>query len=260
MCTGAVDISLPGQHVVSFEGASDSASTCGGRERMLKFSSTVRGELTVRIESGSLFAGAIQDCVNETATCRSTTPSTPFGVAVNPGTTYIMLEETTPSSSVALTSCTFTCGDGTLDILTGEQCDDGNVDLGDGCDHNCSIESLFLHCQAAPELTMGITSLQTGSADALYGSCSELNDPEQIFVYHPTESGTLHVALATNAIGTLFAKSICTTELVGEEDCATTEAATAVLHLTATPGVPLYIFAEGQFDEEAELTTFFTAH
>jgi cysteine-rich repeat protein len=32
------------------------------------------------------------------------------------------------------------CGDGTLNISAGERCDDGNTELGDGCDANCKSE------------------------------------------------------------------------------------------------------------------------
>lgn len=32
------------------------------------------------------------------------------------------------------------CGDGTLDTEFGETCDDGNREIGDGCDDSCQIE------------------------------------------------------------------------------------------------------------------------
>ena len=34
-----------------------------------------------------------------------------------------------------------TCGNGVVDVVTGEQCDDGNVAAGDGCGSTCSIET-----------------------------------------------------------------------------------------------------------------------
>lgn len=41
--------------------------------------------------------------------------------------------------------CTFAiCGDGTLNITAGEECDDGNIIPGDGCDENCYDEALSL--------------------------------------------------------------------------------------------------------------------
>jgi cysteine-rich repeat protein len=36
------------------------------------------------------------------------------------------------------------CGDGTLNITAGEQCDDGDNNNGDGCDENCNNEALAL--------------------------------------------------------------------------------------------------------------------
>jgi len=34
------------------------------------------------------------------------------------------------------------CGDGTLNMTAGEECDDGNINSGDGCDENCINEAL----------------------------------------------------------------------------------------------------------------------
>ena len=36
--------------------------------------------------------------------------------------------------------CRKTCGDGVLDVDTGEACDDGNTNNGDGCNYNCQVE------------------------------------------------------------------------------------------------------------------------
>lgn len=33
-----------------------------------------------------------------------------------------------------------TCGNAIVDVASGEQCDDGNTNDGDGCDHTCHIE------------------------------------------------------------------------------------------------------------------------
>ncbi len=42
------------------------------------------------------------------------------------------------------TMCTRTCGSGTLEDSSPEQCDDGNTEEGDGCNIHCEIESEFL--------------------------------------------------------------------------------------------------------------------
>eukprot|EP00826_Nyctotherus_ovalis_P029892 TRINITY_DN23710_c0_g1_i1.p1 TRINITY_DN23710_c0_g1~~TRINITY_DN23710_c0_g1_i1.p1 ORF type:complete len:107 (-),score=37.19 TRINITY_DN23710_c0_g1_i1:42-362(-) len=36
--------------------------------------------------------------------------------------------------------CTPICGDGKMYGVKGEECDDGNLDLKDGCDSNCKVE------------------------------------------------------------------------------------------------------------------------
>lgn len=43
------------------------------------------------------------------------------------------------------------CGDGKIDKVTGEECDDGNVRDGDGCNVQCQMEDVF-HCDGRPSL------------------------------------------------------------------------------------------------------------
>ena len=35
------------------------------------------------------------------------------------------------------------CGDGSLSAANGEQCDDGNLNSGDGCSATCQVENLY---------------------------------------------------------------------------------------------------------------------
>ena len=41
------------------------------------------------------------------------------------------------------------CGDGALEIGTGEQCDDGNPNSGDGCSSTCQVEPTW-QCTSTP--------------------------------------------------------------------------------------------------------------
>ncbi len=58
-----------------------------------------------------------------------------------------------------------TCGNGTFDGNCAEQCDDGNLDPGDGCDANCQLEPCgvapFLDCR--PPTASGKASVQIAS-------------------------------------------------------------------------------------------------
>lgn len=44
------------------------------------------------------------------------------------------------------------CGDGIVDVEFGEQCDDGNVDPGDGCSATCTVEEGWNCADAQPSL------------------------------------------------------------------------------------------------------------
>jgi pappalysin-1 len=51
-----------------------------------------------------------------------------------------------PSPFLSYTPKRGFCGDGHVDKETGEECDDGNIRDGDGCNVRCKKEDVF-HCQ-----------------------------------------------------------------------------------------------------------------
>ena len=60
------------------------------------------------------------------------------------------------------------CGGGLLDV--GEECDDGNIDDGDGCSSSCAIESCF-GCSGEPS---ACTQVAAGTPCGLGGPCEAL--------------------------------------------------------------------------------------
>ncbi|OWF49358.1 Pappalysin-1 [Mizuhopecten yessoensis] len=57
--------------------------------------------------------------------------------------------ESVQSPSLVYTHGQTFCGDGNVDPENGEECDDGNLLGGDGCDVNCHVEKLF-YCEGNP--------------------------------------------------------------------------------------------------------------
>lgn len=75
------------------------------------------------------------------------------------------------------------CGDGQLDLLGGELCDDGNTVAGDGCSPDCKVVELGPLCTLAEPLSLG--GLQFGSNEAGPTGYASNCDP---FVAVPTKT------------------------------------------------------------------------
>ncbi len=90
------------------------------------------------------------------------------------------------------------CGNGLLEA--GEQCDDGNVIPGDGCNTLCQSESGSDLCNNAPAVCPGTYGGSTsGLANNGSSSCGISNkSPDAWYRYTPGEDGTLTVSLCGN--------------------------------------------------------------
>jgi cysteine-rich repeat protein len=94
--------------------------------------------------------------------------------------------------------CTITriCGDGVL--APGEQCDDGNSTGGDGCSATCFIEDAA--CPIVGDITGNINGAPvvgdtTTGSDDHSGSCVDTAAPELAFTVRPTTDGRILVSL-----------------------------------------------------------------
>jgi cysteine-rich repeat protein len=105
------------------------------------------------------------------------------------------------------------CGNGRIDF--DEECDDGNLVDGDGCDHNCKRED----CENAQIAVIGENSGDTSQNAAVLhfsGACSIEDSeigPQNIWSFTPPQSGTLLVALThTTGLQSLDARLLCNLE------------------------------------------------
>jgi cysteine-rich repeat protein len=85
--------------------------------------------------------GTCMDAGSDVTTVAMTTDEdTTVGVTTDPDSTTTTGTDTTDTTTTTGDPPPPNCGDGQLDPLDGEQCDDGNTDDGDGCDSYCEVE------------------------------------------------------------------------------------------------------------------------
>ncbi len=105
------------------------------------------------------------------------------------------------------------CGDG---VLGGEeQCDDGNVETGDGC-ADCTL--VFpAYCDLIQDLAFGETIGETGgTTNILTSSCG--GGPEEFYSFTAPAAGTLFVSILTEADVALAFATGCENAII-EESC-----------------------------------------
>lgn len=266
-CDAAPTLSLGLQSYDFDTGALDVLSRCGGLERVLRYQSGVAGELTLTMQGASHYLNHLTSCQTYSGSCAAVADGGSTALVIGPGTTFIVVEDAGSGLPFTLNAqfTPFVCGDGL--VAGSEQCDDGNLDVGDGCDDVCALEPFYGTCGAAIELSAGTTSIAGGAGTNLVNSsCGHLagvqDQTERLFVFYPPERGTLHVALSSSGPASLYARDVCAAAVM-DLDCKNADVDTpALLHLPATGGEPLWIFVDGASlaDGQGEITTLFTPH
>lgn len=133
----------------------DGSATAADVELAVRDSSTVDGK-----PAAAAVYALLPDCGDTTTTTSTTTSSTTTTSTTSTSTTDTSTTTSTTTTSTTSTSTTTTtlgeyCGNGVVDGV--EQCDDGNVDDGDGCEGDCTAEIV---CGDAS----GNDAVQTGDA------------------------------------------------------------------------------------------------
>ncbi|MHC4695670.1 MAG: hypothetical protein ACYTFA_02885 [Planctomycetota bacterium] len=80
-------------------------------------------------------------------------------------------------SATCDTDCTVAeCGDGTLNVTAGEECDDGNTESGDGCDEGCRSE--FGACCVGTACSVTVLADCLASGGSFFGISSTCDAPD----------------------------------------------------------------------------------
>ena len=143
------------------------------------------------------------------------------------------------------------CGNGTID--PGEECDDENRNLGDGCSPTCKKEGL----DACPGL--GLTLSPSGQSihghlaeqgDDAQPSCGPDRAPDVIYAFTPTVSGTASATLSSTEA---FSKSISLRSAcpdngpAAERSCSSNSSGEALsLRAWVLKGVTYYLIIDGE--------------
>jgi cysteine-rich repeat protein len=145
------------------------------------------------------------------------------------------------------------CGD---DLVSpGEECDDGNLVSGDGCDDLCFVEplvgndtcpgfALALQGSGSDPRTASVTTDTTPLLAQYAGSCGG-SAREAVYSVTPDIAGTLTAKLVPTYAAVLYARSDCTgagTQL-GCDDTLTSGALD--LSFPVQAGTPHYLFVDG---------------
>ncbi|MBM4374340.1 MAG: hypothetical protein FJ095_04590 [Deltaproteobacteria bacterium] len=93
------------------------------------------------------------------------------------------------------------CGNGVVEI--GEECEDGGVTTGDGCDEACLLEGSENKCPTGATLKLASKVLLKGSTvqkkDITTTTCGGDKSPDVVYQVIPAKDGTVRVMLATPA-------------------------------------------------------------
>ncbi len=124
-----------------------------------------------------------------------TQPQGPISVKLTVGDDVYCAEFTTfsrnqvgkvrASKAPAPASCTVTppvCGNGVVE--RGEECDDGNTAVGDGCSDTCQLESIAAICAGVPSVagtSIASVRVASGLSNPLHATAPRL-DPRRVFI------------------------------------------------------------------------------
>jgi cysteine-rich repeat protein len=259
-CNNATVIA-EGTYTLDFTNTTTGLTSCGDVERVLRFDPPDNGVLELTL-SAAHHVSALDSCSPTTGSCTLATAGEPLEIDVFSGTSeYIVVEpgESPAAFDLDVRFIAHRCGDGILTEY--EECDDGNLAIGDGCDNNCRLEPLYDTCMEAPALTLGQTLVDVTAEGTSYtvGTCSPEMETEHIYVFEPPSDGTLSVGLENVGSAVLFVRGLCTAQPY-DLGCTVLDGADpGLLHVPAVAGTPLYVFVDGA-DEGALLTAYFNAY
>ncbi len=172
-------------------------------------------------------------------TCRTAEPDCPGGLECIGVFT---------NTEVGICADPGSCGDGILDLLGAEVCDDGNTTSGDGCSGDCSTPELAPLCAMATPLVPGepIVDSNEGGITGYTSLCDPfIANPTKTYSFLPPAPGelTLHLTSVPDLGVSVLADCLDT---ASEIDCRMDEA-DDILHINfpTVPAQPILVVVRG---------------
>ncbi len=155
---------------------------------------------------------------------------------------------------VGICHVTGTCGDGELDLLAGELCDDGNNQSGDGCNADCTAAELEPLCALAEPLpASGAVVGTTEGGPVGYGSQCDpfIATPVSTYAFTPSAPGELTLRLSS--VEDLGVSVLSSCHAGAEElECRSQEGDDVVhVNFPAVPAEPALVVVRGSTPLEA---------
>jgi cysteine-rich repeat protein len=212
----------------------DYSSFCdadSGPENVYALTFANSGTLAIVLTSGgdgldpALYLRRTCDDNTTTVFCRDlSTSKRDYLLHVDSGTYYLFVDGEDQSSGSYLLNLAFadaTCGDGVTNPHKGEQCDDGNMDLGDGCDASCQLEPAQNDDCSDPQGPIAILAGFTNIVGTTLGNSpshhfdfsqcgfggEQQNGVDRVVALAPQVSGTMNLKRGFDATGTT---ALCT--------------------------------------------------
>jgi cysteine-rich repeat protein len=101
------------------------------------------------------------------------------------------------NTSIGLCHTEPVCGDGVLDVIGGELCDDGNTASGDGCSADCTTPEPAVLCTKAEPLSIGVDFDTNEDGVTGYPSLCDvyIANPSKLYSFSPSAPGKLTLEL-----------------------------------------------------------------
>lgn len=142
------------------------------------------------------------------------------------------------------------CGDGIVDVIGGEICDDGNISGGDACSGDCLTANLAALCSEAGPITPGVvvSGDTTGAPTGYPSGCDPfVATPMETYAYLPPGPGRLTLSLTSDADLGLSVLGDCA-DGASELDCQNAFGDdTMVVQIPTTPTKPLLVGVRGGY-------------
>jgi cysteine-rich repeat protein len=140
------------------------------------------------------------------------------------------------------------CGDGVVDVVGGEVCDDGNTASGDGCGDDCLTPELDVLCGAAAPLVLDevVSGTTIGGPTGYTSQCDPyIATPVATYSYLPPSAGRLRLSLTSGADLGLSVYADCA-DPVSELECQNLLGDDVVdVDFAVAPAAPVLVIVRG---------------